>query len=87
MIDLNDTSQPLISLADACTILNCGKSAIYSYVKRGFAGQRLEVVKVGGRLKTTRKAIQEFLGVHETPIHTDDPHGLHQHGSQEEAWT
>ncbi len=65
MIDLS--SEPLITLAEAARLRPLGRNGrathvatIYRWISRGIRGIRLEALRVGGALFTSREAVQRF---------------------------
>lgn len=61
MIDVATQSTRLISLQEAAEILGKSYPTVTRYVTHGYAGHKLDVVKVGRSRRTTRRAIQDFL--------------------------
>jgi hypothetical protein len=65
MIDLNQ--EPLISIAEAARLRPPGRSGrpthpstVYRWIGVGVRGVKLEAVRLGGSLYTSREAIQRF---------------------------
>tara|TARA_R100000808_G_scaffold21895_1_gene47412 strand:- start:616 stop:879 length:264 start_codon:yes stop_codon:yes gene_type:complete len=63
-IDVTLPNTKLISLKEAGEILGATLSTLERYISQGYGGKKLEIVWVGGRRKTTREAIHNFLSAH-----------------------
>jgi hypothetical protein len=65
---LNLSDETIVSLSDATKLLprrRAGKrphiSCLYRWARHGFRGIRLEVIRVGGTLCTSREALERFI--------------------------
>ena len=65
MIDIS--REQLISLAQAAKLRPCGRrgrplhpATMYRWISRGIRGVRLEFIRLGGTLYTSREAMQRF---------------------------
>ena len=74
---INTSKETLLSLADAADLLprrRAGKrphpSTLYRWASHGYRGVRLEVIRVGSTLCTSREALQRFF----ERITEADPH-------------
>lgn len=63
MIDVTHPRTKLIKVDEAAQILGVSPKTVYEWIKHGYRGRKLDVVRVGRTYRTTREAIREFLRV------------------------
>jgi hypothetical protein len=76
---INLSTEELLTLAQAARLRPPGRngrpqhvSTVYRYALKGFRGVRLEVVRLGGSLYTSRQALQRFAErLTATSVHGD----------------
>lgn len=88
MIDIH--SEQLINLRTAAKLRPCGRngrpthiSTIHRWIQRGVRGVRLEAVRIGGSLFTSREALQRFADrLTAPPVLNPLPPAANPHGSE-----
>jgi len=62
-----DTREPLLTYEEVASILpqhrRTSKATWWRWTRRGVRGKRLECVKIGGRIYTTKQAFAQFAEV------------------------
>ena len=72
----NTAVEDLISLRDAAEKIGRSYETVWRYAVKGFRGVRLETVRIGGTMRTSREAINRFIRevteTYERPETVDD---------------